>query len=296
MAQKKLEPVPVVRDQNLLGETPIWSVEEQAIYWIDVRNPMVYRLHPASGARKSWPIETEIGSIGFGPPGKLVAGLRTGFALIDLGTGKHEILADPEGKGRLNPVRLNDGKVDPAGRFWCGGMHDPGMQPLSTLYRLDADRTVHAIEKGIRISNGLAWTVDGRKMFFCDSLSREMRVFDYDPRTGERANGRVFFTVPEGEGVPDGATVDAEGCMWSARMRGGRVVRYDPKGQPMLTVALPTPLVTACCFGGPNLDTLYVTTASGRMTREQLAADPHAGNLFAIDAGVKGLPERRFGG
>jgi sugar lactone lactonase YvrE len=256
---------------------------------------MVHRLHPTSGQHKSWPIETEIGSIGFGPPGKLIAGLRTGFALFDIATGTHEMLADPEGKGRLNPNRLNDGKVDPAGRYWCGSMQDPGHGPAGTLYRMDADRTVRGFENDIRIPNGLAWSPDGRRMYFCDSLSRQMRVFDYDVATGERANGRVLYSVPENQGLPDGATVDADGCLWQANIFGGRVTRYDPDGKPMTVINLPTPRTTACCFGGPNLDTLYVTTASMMMTREQLAADAHAGNLFAIDVGIKGRPEPRFG-
>jgi sugar lactone lactonase YvrE len=294
MAKETIEAVPVVRDRNILGETPIWSVEEQALYWVDVKNPMIHRLLPATGARKSWTIETEIGSIGFGPPGKLICGLRTGFALFDLATGKHEVLADPEGKGRLNPNRLNDGKVDPAGRYWCGSMQDPGHGPVGTLYRLDTDRTVHGFESDIRIPNGLAWSPDGRRMYFCDSLSRRMQVFDYDPATGERANGRVFFTVPEDQGVPDGATVDAEGCLWNAHIFGGRVTRYDPEGKPMMVVRLPTPRTTACCFGGANLDVLYVTTASMQMSREQLAADSYAGNLFAVEVGIKGRAEPRF--
>jgi len=296
MADKTYEPVPVVRDRCVLGECPIWSPGEQALYWIDVQNPMIHRLHPASGERRSWPLETEVGSIGFGPTGKLIAGLRTGFALFDVATGKHEVIADPEGKGRLNPNRLNDGKVDPAGRYWCGSMQDPGHGPVGTLYRVDKDRSVRGFENDIRIPNGIAFGPDGRRMYFCDSLSRRMQVFDYDPATGERANGRLFATVPEDQGVPDGSTVDAEGCVWNAHMFGARVTRYDPDGKVMSVVQLPTARTTACAFGGPSLDTLYVTTASMMMSREQLAADPLAGALFAVDVGVKGRPEPRFGG
>ncbi len=286
----------VVRESCVLGESPVWSVAEQAIYWVDVLNPKIHRHDPATGAHDSWLVETEIGSIGLASGKKLVTGLRMGFALYDLDAAKFEIIDDPEGGGRLNANRLNDGKVDRAGRFWCGSMQDPGHEPVGTLYRLDTDRTVHPMADGIRIPNALCWSPDDRTMYFADSLAGRIWAYDFDLATGAIDNRRVFAEATEGGGHQDGATVDAEGCVWSAHIFGGRVVRYDPDGRIEREIQVPTPRVTSCAFGGRDLDTLFITTASMRMSREELAADPLAGSLFAVETGVRGLPEPRFGG
>lgn len=288
-------PVPVARGNAILGESPLWAPDEGALYWVDVLNPTVHRLDPETGARRSWPVETEIGSIGLAGPGRLVAGLRTGVSILDLETGALEPVADPEGRHRLNRNRMNDGKVDRAGRFWCGTMQDPGQAPEGTLWRTTADGSCSAALTGLRIPNALCWSPDGARMYFTDSLSRQIWVFDFDPASGAMENKRVFASLGEDEGVADGATVDGEGHLWSARMFGGRVVRYDPDGRIDRAVALPVPQVTSCAFGGAGLETLYVTTASVGMDRAALAEAPLAGALFAFDAGVRGLPEPRFG-
>lgn len=288
------EPECVVKVNNLLGESPIWSVERQALFWIDVRNPMIHRFVPATGKHDKWTVETEIGSIGLAQDGKLIAGLRTGFGLYDLETNTYEVIADPEGEGRLNTVRMNDGKVDRAGRYWCGSMEDPGQSPVGTLYRLDTDRSCHAVEGEIRIPNSLCWSPDSRTMYFADSRQHTIWAHDYDLETGAMTNRRVFVEVEESLGVPDGATVDAEGFVWSAQMFGGRVTRYDPDGKAERVVELPVPQITCCAFGGADMDVLYITTASVRMNREDLAAQPLAGGLFTVDVGIKGLPEPEF--
>ncbi len=279
----------------LLGESPIWSVDEQALYWIDVHNAMIHRLDPNSGETRNWPVETEIGSIGFADDGKLVAGTRMGFGAFDLETGTLDIIADPDCEKQWNTLRLNDGKVDRAGRYWCGSMEDPGHGPKGTLYRFDPDGEFHEFETGIQIPNAICWSPDDRVMYFADSMESQVRAYDYDIATGQISNRRVFCEVAQGEGLPDGATVDAEGYFWSARIFGGRIVRYAPDGSVERVVELPTPQITCCAFGGPNLDVLYVTTASLGMDRDALAADPLAGRTFAIDVGIRGLPEPRFG-
>ncbi len=289
-------PEVVVRESCLLGESPIWSVAEQALYWVDVLNPKIHRFDPATGSHDSWLVETEIGSIGLASGKKLVAGLRMGFALYDLDAGKFEIIDDPEGDGRLNRNRLNDGKVDRAGRFWCGSMQDPGREPVGTLYRMDTDRKVHAMADGIRVPNAICWSPDYRIMYFADTFAGCIWAYDFDLATGSIDNRRVFAEATEGGGHQDGATVDSEGFVWNAHIFGGRVVRYDPDGRVEREIRLPTQQATSCAFGGPNLDTLFITTASMRMDREELAANPLAGSVFAIETGVRGLPEPRFGG
>jgi len=286
----------VVKESCILGESPIWSVAEQVLYWVDVLNPSIHRFDPATGAHDRWLIETEIGSIGLASGNRLVAGLRMGFALYDLGSSKLEIINDPEGHGRQNTNRLNDGKVDRAGRFWCGSMQDPGREPVGTLYRMDTDRSVHAMADGIRVPNALCWSPDDRTMYFADTYAECIWAYNYDLATGAIENRRVFAKTGEGTGRQDGATVDSEGFVWNAHIFAGRVVRYDPHGRIEREIVVPTPQVTSCAFGGPDLDILYITTASMRMSRDELAADPLAGSLFAVDTGVRGLPEPRFGG
>ncbi len=279
----------------VLGESPVWSPDEAALYWVDINNPTVHRLDPATGERKRWLIETETGSIGLAGPGRLVAGLRTGLHFLDLETGKIEKICDPEGGGRFNENRMNDGKVDRAGRFWVGTMNDPGHEPRGTLWRIDADGTAEPTMGEIRIPNALCWSPDSSTMYFTDSYSHEIWAFDFDLEEGAFENKRVFAAVPEDEGVPDGATVDAEGFVWCAHMFGGKVSRFAPDGVVERTIELPVPQVTSCAFGGPDLDTLYITTASLRMDRAALAEQPLAGALFATDPGVRGLPEPVFG-
>ena len=289
------KPEVVAGGNAILGESPLWSPAEAALYWVDIDNPTIHRLDPATGARERWPIETEIGSIGLAGPGRMVAGLRTGAHYVDLATGKIEAICDPEGEGRFNRNRMNDGKIDRAGRFWVGTMNDPGHEPLGTLYRIDRDGGAAPVLGGIRVPNALCWSPDSRVMYFTDSYSHQIWAFDFDLETGAMENKRVFAAIAEDAGVPDGATVDADGFVWCAHMFGSRVSRYAPDGSLDRAIALPVPQVTSCAFGGADLETLYITTASLRMDRAALAEQPLAGALFAVDPGVRGLPEPVFG-
>ena len=290
------DPEVVVSHRAILGESPVWSPDERALYWVDINNPMVHRFDPASGEHKHWLVETEIGSIGLAGPGKLIAGLRTGVAWFDTGTGRFEALVDPEGEHRFNHNRLNDGKIDRAGRFWVGSMEDPGHGPQGTLWRVTSDGGCEAMLGDIRIPNALCFSPDDAVMYFTDSMSMQIWAFDFDKANGTIANKRVFVALEENVGVADGATVDAEGHLWCAHMFGGRVRRYAPDGTVDREISLPVPQVTSCAFGGADLDTLYITTASIGMDRSALADAPQAGALFACDPGVRGLPEPVFGG
>jgi sugar lactone lactonase YvrE len=289
------EPYIAVKQSCILGESPIWSVAEQALYWVDIRNPMIYRLDPASGDVRNWRIQTEIGSIGLAGEGRLIAGTRMGIAYIGLEDNSFEDVADPEGDSRMNAVRMNDGKVDRQGRFWCGSMDDPGYAEVASLYRIDHDHSVHRMEGPVTISNALCWSPDNTVMYFADSRKRTMWAYDFDAASGAIANRRVFLEVAEGDGVPDGATVDADGFVWVAHMRGGKVKRYDPEGRVEREIAFPVSLTSCPAFGGPDLSTLYVTTASSKFEPADFEREPDAGSLFAVDMDVKGLPEPVFG-
>ena len=295
----------VVAEADLLGESPLWHPGEQALYWLDIKAPALRRLDLATGARADWALPHETGSIGLRQGGGFVAGGRDGFMFLTLGPDgvlSVEPIGDPEPD--RPDSRLNDGKCDRQGRFWAGSFHDPaGMpkgprerDPVGVLYRLDPDRTCHRMSDGILVSNSLCWSPDGKVMYFADSPSRRIRAWDYDPATGDIVNPRLFARVPGEAGTPDGATVDAEGFVWSAQFGGGKVVRYAPDGAVEREIALPVTRPTCCAFGGPDLKTLYVTSGQVMASAAELAAEPLAGAVFAIACDVPGLPETPFAG
>lgn len=296
----------VVEGPDRLGESPLWHPDERALYWLDIKAPAIRRLDPASGARADWALPQEIGSIGLRRGGGFVAGLRDGFATLTLGEDNAVALdwiVNPEAD--RPDSRLNDGKCDRQGRFWAGSFHDPaGMpapgprtrEPVGVLYRLDGDRTCHRMLDGILVSNSLCWSPDGRVMYFADSPHHTIRAWDYDPASGAIARERVFATLPQGGGTPDGSTVDAEGFLWNARFGGGKVVRHAPDGTVDREIAMPVSRPTCCAFGGADLKTLYVTSGRVMASDAELAAEPLAGALFAIACDVPGLAETPWPG
>lgn len=296
----------VVTQPDRLGESPLWHPDEQALYWLDIKAPALHRFEPATGARSDWALPQETGSIGLRRRGGFIAGLRDGFATLQPqadGTVAIDWIANPEPD--LPDNRLNDGKCDRPGRFWAGSFHDPaGMPvpgrreraPVGGLYRLDDDRRWHRMYDGILVPNSLCWSPDGTTMYFADSPRRTIRAWDYDPETGGIANERVFVTLPESGGTPDGSTVDAAGYLWNAQFGGGRVVRYAPDGRIDREIAMPVTRPTCCAFGGHDLKTLYVTSGQVMASAAELAAEPLAGAVFAIRCDIAGLPETAWHG
>lgn len=285
--------------ENTLGECPVWDIDQQCLYWVDITDKILHRYDPATNAVKIWNTPFEFGSIALRKDGRsIIAGTRDGFAIYDLESGECEHFATPE--QRLPGNRMNDGKCDPAGRFWCGSIHevsDPSQRrSIASMYRVATDRSVRKVRGGIKTSNGFAWSGDGRTMYFTDTPTLNILAFDYDVQSGEMGNERIFATVPQGHGRPDGATVDVEGCLWSAHFAGSRVTRYSPSGEVLLTVDIPAQNVTSCTFGGADMSTLFITTAREDLTQEDLVHQPLAGNVFAYDAGVAGVPMHRYAG
>jgi sugar lactone lactonase YvrE len=278
---------------DILGEGPVWDVQEQAFYWLDIRGCLVRRYDWSSGRTQSWTLPEMVGSLAIRERGGLLLAMRSSISFFDPATGALERVAAPEA-GREN-MRFNDGKCDRQGRFWAGTMNDLVREPSGTLYRLDPQRGCVAQFNGLRTPNSLAWSPDGRIMYFADSRSQVIHAYPYEPATGELGAPRVFHTV-EPPAIPDGATVDAEGFVWSALYGGSRVVRIAPDGRVDRTIELPVEQPTSCQFAGPNLDVLFITTARQRLTQEQLAQQPLAGALLAADVGVRGLPETRYRG
>lgn len=286
----------VVDVKTTLGEGPLWDTEEQRLYWIDSADGRVFRA-TADGSRiRAWELREKIGSMALCRDGaSALVALASGLARLDLRTGELERLVDPEPE--LPHNRLNDGKVDAAGRFVFGSMDTLEDTPSGRLYSYDPSGALTVLDEGITVSNGPCWSPDGRTFYFSDTWTGEVWAYDYDPATGAVANRRTFAVVDtSGGGAADGATVDAEGFLWQALVYGGKIVRYAPDGTVDRTIDFPVLKPTSVMFGGPGLDTLYVTS----MARPPLPRFPGDGQLrgalFAVRGlGVKGLPETRFG-
>jgi sugar lactone lactonase YvrE len=276
---------------DILGESPLWHEIEQALYWVDIRRPALRRLDHASGRIDTWTLPDLVGSIAFCDDGKLLVALPEQIATFDPSTGTLATIATPP--TRIPGHRFNDGRCDRQGRFWVGTMHNLTRAPEGVLYRLDRRHRLAAMHSGVCIPNSLAWSPDGRTMYFADSLLYTIFAYDFDTTSGEMSAGRVFATT-KAPAFPDGSTVDADGYLWNAEFNGWRVVRYAPDGRIDRFIEMPTHRPTCCAFGGPNLDILYITTASQQMSPDELAKQPLAGSLLAVDAGVRGLVEPRF--
>ncbi len=278
--------------RDLLGESPLWDAREQALFWVDSRRRLVQRWREGEAAR-TWSTPSDIGSIALAQPGTLIVALEAGFASLDLDRGV--ITTITEVTHPKPAMRLNDGRTDREGRFLCGSMVLHRRDADGALYRLELDGRVTRLLEGVAVANATCTSPDGRTLYFGDSLAGVIRAWDYAV-DGTLSNERVFVdTRPEGSG-PDGATVDAQGCVWVALVLAGKLARYAPDGRLLRTLDVPVPYPTCPCFGGPALETLYVTSI--RDTGNILRSDrPDAGALVAIEGpGVRGLPETPYGG
>lgn len=283
--------VRVGRQTDILGECPLWNESEQALYWVDIRRPALRRLVHTSGRIDSWSMPALVGSIALADDGRLLVALADELALFDTSTGAMETIANPP--ARIADHRFNDGRCDRQGRFWAGTMNNITRAAEGVLYRLDRARGLVGVMSGISIPNSLAWSPDGRTMYFADSLRYAIFAHDFDIASGQMGPPRVFATT-QAPAFPDGSAIDAAGYLWNAEFNGARVVRYAPDGHVDRVIGLPVQRPTCCAFGGPDLDVLYVTTTSQNMTPAELEAQPLAGALLALDAGTRGLPEPRF--
>jgi sugar lactone lactonase YvrE len=286
----------VFSTKAIIGEGPVWSVNEQRLYWVDIPEKKVHVFNPADGSNRTFDLPQIVTSASPRKGGGLLLTLRKSVAYFEPSTGKLDILPDPEEDRPGN--RFNDGKCDRQGRLWAGTMGDVDWDaPVGNLYRFDAQAKLTRMEEGVCCSNGLGWSPDSRTLYFAESFRYKIHAYDFDPATGNVSNRRVFASLDPGSGAfPDGLTVDAEGFVWSAQPVFGRLVRYDPRGAIERIIELPVSRGTSCMFGGKNLDVLYVTTMRGTLTDEQLAEEPLAGSLLALRPGVKGIAETPFAG
>lgn len=291
--------ISIVSDRaDQLGEAPQWHAGEQRLYWVDAFAPAIRRLDPATGVVETFPMPADIGSFVFVKGGGLIAGMRTGFNHVTLESGATVPavvpIANPVSRdGRL---MLNDGKCDRRGRYWCASVHSDFIGRQAELFRLDPDLTVHRMDGGFIIGNGIAFSPDCRRMYLADSRDETVWVYDFDLDTGRISGRRVFFSTATIEGRVDGATCDSEGNYWCALVHGASVLCIGPDGQLRARIAVPAKHPTMVGFGGPKLDQLFVTSATKLLEPQEAHNWPDAGKLFCIDGlGARGLPEPHFG-
>lgn len=288
----------VIDSRSALGEAPLWNQSEEKLYWVDIDAGIVHIFDPGSGENRSIAAGMKVGAAvprASNAGGGLLIAAEQGFCSLDPETGQVEKIVDPEAE---NPdTRFNDGKCDPGGRFWAGTMSYSRTRGAANLWCLDTDYSVARRVSGVTVSNGLAWSLDEKKMYYIDSSEFAVVVFDYDKKSGEISYPRPAVLVPQSIGKPDGMCIDAEGMLWIALFRGAAVSRWDPStGELIELIEIPCRYVTSCAFGGPDLATLYVTTARGPATPEELSSYPESGGVFAVtNPGVKGVPSFEFG-
>lgn len=281
------------------GEGALWSVEKQWAYWVDIHGQFLHAYRPADGARFSWPMPAKIGWVIETTSGGLVGGFSSGFMRIELDPVVRltPILSDAIDPVRSHPsLRLNDAKADAWGRIWAGTMNDAGTaQADGKLYRLDPDGTLTEMDAGYHVTNGPTFSPDGKILYHTDSERRTIYAFDLD-ETGALHNKRVWVTLSENDGYPDGMQTDANGCVWVGHYAGHRVTCFSPEGKVLQTITLPVSNVTNCCFGGADLTQLFLTTSRQNFTAEDDAREPLAGSLFSVPLTVAGLPAAKFAG
>jgi sugar lactone lactonase YvrE len=277
-----------------LGEGPVWDAEQQRLVWLDILPGLVHRFDPVTGGDEVFGVGKPVGSAGLRHGGGLVLAVEDGFALLDPGWQRLDqvaVIAHPGPR-----ARFNEGKCDPAGRFLAGTMAYDLTPGAGSVYRLGPDLAVTRLLDGVTISNGLAWTADGATLYYIDSPAQGVDAFDYDTGTGRLGKRRRVLDIPAAAGLPDGMTIDTDGCLWIALYGGSAVHRYTADGRLDAVLSFPVSNVTCPVFGGPGLGTLYVTSARDGLNERQLAAQPHAGAVFAADVGARGLPAPRFAG
>lgn len=275
-----------------LGEAPMWHPTEQRLYWVDILHPAVYRFDPTTGRNETCELGKLVSAVLPIAGGGLMIVSQDGLERLDFETRRLRPFVHPEDGLRDN--RLNDAKVGPGGSIWVGSMRLDASRPSGGLYRVTSAGRVEQKESGITVANGMAWSPDNRTFYFVDTLPGLIHAYDTEPGTGVLGNRRIFASVPEADGRPDGLCVDSEGGVWCAIWDGWRVNRYTPDGKLDQMIDLPVPRATSVCFGGPDLRTLFITSARTRLPASTLSEAPLSGGLFTCKPGVAGLPTNLF--
>lgn len=291
---QKSEPVSVWDLSAPLLEGPNWVDRDNALWFVCIKTPRIHRYDPANGERRSWAAPGQCGFVLPSADGKFIAGLQSGLHRFDPTTGAFTLLVDPE--PNLPGNRLNDATVAPNGQLWFGTMDDGERAATGAIYRLAADGSAIASSPQVAITNGPAVSPDGRTLYHVDTLGGHIYACTI-AADGSLTDRRLFVTIPNAEGFPDGPAVDAEGCVWISLYAGWGIRRYSPKGELLETIKMPVDAITKIAFGGPDRKTVFATTANKHHDADQAAAQPLAGNLFRFEVDVPGVagPEVSIG-
>ncbi|MGH8252646.1 MAG: SMP-30/gluconolactonase/LRE family protein [Steroidobacteraceae bacterium] len=285
--------IEIIPAGDTTGEGVLWDWRRQALWWTDIQRSRLYRFDWATHQRQMLPAPERIGSFGLiTGSDRLITAFASGIAIYEPASKEVTWLTRPD-VSRPN-MRFNDGRVDRRGRFWAGTMQDLAPRsPVGKLYSYDATHGLRCHVTDVLISNGLCMSPDGSQLYFADSPTHTINTYEMDATTGTLAAPHLFARTAA-PAVPDGATVDADGCMWSAQWGGSSVVRYTPDGHEDLRVSLPASQVTCVCFGGPGLDLMFITSARENLDAAALQSEPHAGDVFVYQTPFKGLPEEEY--
>ena len=277
-----------------LGEGPVWDHYRNVICWIDILQGEIHEYNPLSKAHRKLSVGQMIGSLTLCTDGNFIAALQHGFGFVERTTGAMKMIVDPE--EHLSGNRFNEGKCDPAGRFWAGTMALSEQEGAGSLYVLQKDLTVKKMIGDVSISNGMAWSSDHQTFYYIDSPTKQVVAYDYENRSGHISNRRIVIQFADDDGFPDGMTIDTEDMLWIAHWNGWQVARWNPHtGEKLLQIKMPVAKVTSCTFGGEHFEDLYITTARVGLTEEELRKQPLAGSLFVLPkCGYKGLPAFEF--
>ncbi len=282
----------VVDCKNLLGECVVYNTVDGRVYWTDVNSAQLYSCSEDGSSLTRRELPEPLGSFAFDPRGNLIAAFASGLFRYHMAEQRCERIStfEPE----IEATRLNDGRCDRSGRFVVGGCHQGYYNPVSSVISYDGDGPPRTLIKNVALTNAIAFSPDGSRMYFSDSETLQLLWFDYDDATGSLGTRHLLHEIPKGEGFADGSCVDSSGNLWNARYYGGFVQQYTPQGALGYRIELPTSCVTCACFGGPRLDTLYITTGRKDLNAAQLHQQPLAGGLFRVRVPARGLSESRF--
>ena len=294
----------VVEAKNYLGEGALWDPVEGLLYWVDMLDKQVWSFNPRSGGKRMWQLQKIGGAFVRRENGGGVLTMEDGFYFLDMESGETELIVQVDAE--IENSIFNDGKADRRGRFFAGGEDQKTEAPICGLFRLDADFSLHELERGIICNNGPCWSPDNKTFYHTDSFRQEMYAYDYDIETGDISNKRLFMSCENEPGIFDGSTIDSEGYLWNAQIIGGELVRYTPEGEVDRRIPIPCKTITSVSFGGDDLDVMYLTSMGNtdflgpegvRLFGDAAKLQPHGGGIFAVTgAGVRGIPEPRFAG
>ncbi len=278
----------VIDSKSELGEGAIWNYKTRELIWVNINGKILNFYNPTINNNKEMFTGQMIGTVVPSESGNMLVALKNGIYILDPETGAKNFIIDPEKD--IPDNRFNDGKCDPAGRFWAGTMSMIGQKEAGALYRLDPDSTIHKMIDNVTTSNGIVWSLEKDKMYYIDTPTRKVMVYDYNNATGEISNPEIAVQVPADFGAPDGMTIDADGNLWIALWGGSAVGCWNPEsGELLRTIEVPAKNVTSCAFGDKDMKTLYITTARQGTSKEELNNYPNSGGVFKIRPGVKGI-------